>query len=218
MSIMRIKKISDFSRSIILLVSLVALLFASPIVETFEVNSNIINFLWAVTLVICAFSASSHIIDWIFASILSVLWVVAAFTPDLVQPAFIHFLAAAFCGFIVRVTLKKILNTECIEKETLADALSVYIFFGLMWASLYAGIYELNADSFFIPVELGEQYSIVHFVYFSFVSLTTLGLGDILPVSPIARMLVAAEATTGVLYIAVLMARLVSLYSTSKDR
>ena len=53
--------------------------------------------------------------------------------------------------------------------------------------------------------------------YFSFVTLSTVGYGDITPVSRIARMLAAMEAMTGLLYVAVLIARLVSLYSTPKS-
>jgi hypothetical protein len=49
--------------------------------------------------------------------------------------------------------------------------------------------------------------------YFSFVTLSTVGYGDITPVSKVARMLAALEAMTGLLYVAVLIARLVSLYS-----
>ncbi len=53
--------------------------------------------------------------------------------------------------------------------------------------------------------------------YFSFVTLSTVGYGDITPVSKVARMLAAMEAMTGLLYVAVLIARLVSLYSSPKS-
>ena len=51
-------------------------------------------------------------------------------------------------------------------------------------------------------------------LYYSFVTLTTMGYGDILPVSRVARMLAILEATTGVLFMSVLIAKLVALYST----
>jgi hypothetical protein len=54
--------------------------------------------------------------------------------------------------------------------------------------------------------------------YFSFVTLSTVGYGDITPVSKVARMLAAMEAMTGLLYVAVLIARLVALYSSPKSR
>jgi hypothetical protein len=53
-------------------------------------------------------------------------------------------------------------------------------------------------------------------LYFSFITLSTVGYGDITPVSKVARMLAAAEATTGLLYVAVLIARLVAIQATPK--
>ena len=53
--------------------------------------------------------------------------------------------------------------------------------------------------------------------YFSFITLRTVGYGDITPASRIARWLAAMEAMTGLLYVAILIARLVSLYSTPKS-
>jgi hypothetical protein len=54
-------------------------------------------------------------------------------------------------------------------------------------------------------------------VYFSFITLSTVGYGDISPVSGVARMLTIVEATTGTIYLAVLISRLVSLYSSSSS-
>jgi voltage-gated potassium channel len=54
--------------------------------------------------------------------------------------------------------------------------------------------------------------------YLSFTTLSTVGYGDITPASRIARWLAAMEAMTGLLYVSVLIARLVSLYSTPKSR
>lgn len=53
--------------------------------------------------------------------------------------------------------------------------------------------------------------------YFSFITLSTVGYGDITPVSRIARWLAALEAMTGLLYVAVLISRLVALYSSPKS-
>jgi hypothetical protein len=53
--------------------------------------------------------------------------------------------------------------------------------------------------------------------YFSFITLSTVGYGDITPVSRIARWLAAMEAMTGLLYVAILISRLVGLYSSAKS-
>jgi voltage-gated potassium channel len=83
----------------------------------------------------------------------------------------------------------------------------------------YLMISELNPVSF-SGAHLAANKPLDRFdaLYFSFVSLTCLGCGDITPQSKIARMLLMVESTTGVLYMAVLIARLVALYSRQPER
>ena len=68
-----------------------------------------------------------------------------------------------------------------------------------------------NPDSFQIPGGTPETEAL-HMLYYSYVTLTTLGYGDVLPLTLTARIWSAAEAVTGVLYLAVLVARLVGMY------
>jgi voltage-gated potassium channel Kch len=63
----------------------------------------------------------------------------------------------------------------------------------------------------------GARISPYSHLYFSVATLTTLGYGDIVPVTPLARILAVLEAATGVLYIAITVARLVAAYQTSND-
>jgi hypothetical protein len=90
---------------------------------------------------------------------------------------------------------------------------------GLTWASAYSGLAIAHPASFRFPTRLidpqdGDPTALPHFdefLYFSFVTLTTLGYGDIIPVSSGARNLSALEAVGGQIYLAVLVARLVGL-------
>jgi Ion channel len=88
-----------------------------------------------------------------------------------------------------------------------------YLLLGLVWAQAYALVEMLHPGSFSgaITASAGHR----SFVYFSFVTLTTVGYGDILPVHPGARSLAMLEAVTGPLYVAILLARLVSLAMAS---
>ncbi len=85
---------------------------------------------------------------------------------------------------------------------------------GLTWVSCYFLIYMLQPEAFLVDQAHNPDgiFQFVDFVYFSFVTLTTLGCGEITPVSAQARSLAMMEAVSGVLYIAVLVARLVGLY------
>jgi hypothetical protein len=92
-------------------------------------------------------------------------------------------------------------------------AVAVYLLFGLTWTYLYSLIDHLLPGAFALPASSGitETNRQESFTYFSFITLTTLGYGDITPVHPLARLCAVIQALFGQLYPATLLARLVSL-------
>jgi hypothetical protein len=87
---------------------------------------------------------------------------------------------------------------------------------GLAWAFAYVLTAEVHPTAFaFNTPTAGQTMDGTNSFYYSFVTLSTVGYGDITPVSPIARMLSIMESMTGSLYVAVLIARLVSLYAAT---
>jgi hypothetical protein len=86
-----------------------------------------------------------------------------------------------------------------------------------LWAVSYEIVELLNPGSFSIAAQRGEA-SLPQFGYFSFTTLATLGLGDILPISPLARSLVVLEALVGQLFPVILIARLASLEIQSQRK
>jgi hypothetical protein len=89
---------------------------------------------------------------------------------------------------------------------------------GLLWALAYVLVATIQPDAFAFSAHPGATNAMTGFnaFYFSFVTLSTVGYGDIVPVSRVARMLAAMEATTGTLYVAMLIARLVSMHASSQ--
>ena len=83
-----------------------------------------------------------------------------------------------------------------------------FLLLGLCWAFIYALIEVLNPGSFSVA-SITTAGSSSAYTYFSFVTLTTLGYGDISPVAQVARSFAILEAITGQMYLAVLVARLV---------
>jgi hypothetical protein len=97
-------------------------------------------------------------------------------------------------------------------------AIAVYLLLGLAWAHTYDLIEYLSPGAFTGTITDSARFS--SWMYFSFVTLATLGYGDITPMHPVARSLAVAEAITGQLYLAILIARLVSqelYYRASKE-
>ena len=95
--------------------------------------------------------------------------------------------------------------------ETIYGAIVVYILIGLMWAFLYHLTEIIHPQSFSFAAELVTDLKKSLF-YFSFITLTTLGYGDLTPVSSPAKSLAMLEAIVGQMFIAVLIARLVGMH------
>lgn len=78
---------------------------------------------------------------------------------------------------------------------------------------------QVNPNAFSFSTHSGTAATMSGFtaIYFSFITLATLGYGDIAPVADVARMLAILEAMTGTLFVGVMIARLVSLYSASEQ-
>jgi ion channel len=110
---------------------------------------------------------------------------------------------------IALVLLAQVFRSGPVTSYRVQGAIAVYVLFGAGWAHAYHLTGMLHPGSFNSPA--GDLNSPLDWSYFSFVTLSTLGYGDITPVRPIARMLAVGEALTGQLYLAVLIARLVAM-------
>ena len=118
-----------------------------------------------------------------------------------------------------------ILGQAIREGETtshrITGAVAAYLLLGLIWSLAYHLIALSIPEAFSVqgPFASGDGERLEsHLFYFSFVTLTTLGYGDIVPVHPMARMLVILEGVTGQLFPVILIARLVSLQVQSKQK
>ncbi len=137
--------------------------------------------------------------------------------------------ATDILGFAFQFTicfgiLYDIFGREKVTADTVYGASAVYLLLGLAFARLFLLIEHLDPGAFAVNDVLAaelEQEGWRHsgvMQYFSLVTLTTIGYGDISPVSPLARNLAAVEGVIGQLFIAAVVARLVSLYTPSRQR
>ena len=99
-----------------------------------------------------------------------------------------------------------------VTAEVIYAAVSIYLLLGALFVPLFGALETFAPGSFVDTLHPDAPIVWQQLIYYSYVTLTTLGYGDILPVSSWARSLVSLEAVVGVLYLAILMARLVGLY------
>ena len=118
----------------------------------------------------------------------------------------------AACVLAMAATAQHALRSGVVDGERIFAALDAYLLAGLMFAVAYVLVEMTWPGSFrgAQPFDLGRS------IYFSFVTIATLGYGDIVPTSDAARALTILEAVGGQMYLAVLVARLVSLYAMTK--
>ena len=131
-----------------------------------------------------------------------------------------HLFALVFLAYTVCVLLGYLLSADRVNVNTLCASLCAYLLLGVLWAIGYSLLDMLAPNSFLLSFAAGKEGSLMRFggehsvnpLYYSFVTLTTLGYGDISPASSMARMLAAIEAVVGQVYLTVLVARLVGLH------
>jgi Ion channel len=139
---------------------------------------------------------------------LAIRWM-AFFTPTLALQVWVGIWSIVAILVIALVLLAQVFRPGPVTSYRLQGAIAVYLLFGIGWAHAYHLTGLLHPGSFNTPS--GEIPSVLDWAYFSFITLTTVGYGDITPVRPIARTLAMGEALTGQLYLAVLIARLVAM-------
>jgi len=123
-----------------------------------------------------------------------------------------RFLLMFFYIYTITRIFKLITKTIVVTRDTVFAALSIYMLIGVAYANAYS-LVELTAPGSFTaisPLQLDNGLNYIDMTYFSFTTLTTSGFGDIIPVNNHARSIVILEEITGVLYLAVLVARLVA--------
>ena len=111
--------------------------------------------------------------------------------------------------------VRRVLAFGTVTMQSIYGALSAYLVLGFMFAAVFAAIYHLSGDQFFV---VGEKGSTQNFQYFSFTTLTTLGYGDFTAAASSGRSVAVLEALTGQVFLATLVARLVAAFRAPADR
>ena len=202
-----------------LLIALIVLFALTPFIESFR-NGNLVESGLLTVVMVASLIAVGREPRVLLTAALLLIPAVASkwlnhFFPDVISPAYFPAFGIAFFGFTIYRFLRFILQTDCVDAEVLSAGIVGYLLLGLLWAQAYVLHAQLAPESFrFAAAGPGDHVmNAFNAFYLSFCTLTTVGFGDITPLSKIARTLAVMESVTGTFYLAILISRLVSMYS-----
>ena len=122
-----------------------------------------------------------------------------------------------YVGLVISCILSYIIKSDEVNLETIYEAILLYLLAALWWAFTYAFLELVDPGSFNIELDRPQQY-LSTFQYYSFVTITTLGYGDIAPISEVAKAFSILEAVVGQLYLVVAVAWLVGMHVSSRSK
>ena len=205
------------------LCALIVLLVSAPFVDQLELGRSIDAVLVTLVSILGVLAVGRNHRTLVLALVLVFPVVLARwihhFQPQIMPPAFQHIASLVFLVFLEFQLLHFIFRAPKVNSEVLCAGISGYLLLGILWTVAYmlvSGPYFDPAHTAFannvgsVPPHALTQFEAY---YFSFITLSTVGYGDITPMSHPARSLAMMEAMVGTLYLAVLISRLVSLYS-----
>lgn len=207
----------------LLFTALILFIVLNTIAATFHSGVIVVDVLLTVTLVAGIYAISGYRRITLVILLLVVPFFVSRWSAYLTDTTVLPITGMVFGWLFFSVIwvmiLIHVLKSRRVTTDTLFGAICVYLLIGIGWGLLYVALEMLQPGSFSADpaIEQADASKVSYFTYYSFVTLTTLGFGDITPLSHIARTTTYLEAIIGQLYIAVLIARLVGvhLYSTS---
>lgn len=194
--------IAPFIREYIKLHSFLTIAFSGILIAVIYAISHTKRQAILVTLVIVPMLVLNWVLFWI--KIPSVF--TAAYLSDIL-----------FLAFTIAMILRFIIKADHVTRDVLFAAVVVYLLIGVTWSMIFT-LLEHHAPGSFDFLNGQIQNSGYAFIYYSFVTLTTLGYGDVVPLTSQAGALAILEALIGQLYLAVMLATLVGLHISYANR
>lgn len=217
------KQLNKKNNFVYLFFSLIVLLFSAAVVVEFpgslgeDIFSLIILSMLLVSLksldtdATWKWTAYTIIISFVLLTILAKLF------PHQVTVYFILLVLLVFFIRVFTIAAKQVLFVGDVDTNKIIGSLTLYILLGLIWAVIYLLILAMDPQAFSGIEAANWQQGFSRVAYYSFVTLTTLGYGDVLPTNHIAEFFVYMEAIIGVFYMAIIVSSLLSLHLTANE-
>lgn len=210
------------NRFLFLFISLLLTIIVNPVIASITPLRILFTIFITVIILTATYALSQKARDLILASVLAVPTIGFNWASDFVESIDLY-LAGDICGvlffiFVVLRVLRFIWKQERVSGDLIIGAAVVYLLMAVTWSYIYLIIETIQPGSFAAPEGMG-QWSRYPFLYYSLVTLTTLGYGDITPSTSVAGSFSVLEAVIGQLYLATMIAWLVGVHvSQSKGR
>ena len=185
-----------------ILFSLLFSLAMISIVETFTIKSSLFKLYSSIVIFAFLLELMSNLALMDFSNI-----------AHLILVQFIHI---AYLAVAIYLIFKDIISSKQVTLDTILGSICIYFLIGFLWAVIYSVCITFDHNAF--SQSISELKSFRTFIYFSFTTLTTVGYGDISPVSSLARMLSNLQAIVGQMYPAVIISILVSIYTSDRGK
>ncbi len=211
------KPVSGKNNFLYLTVGIVVLLFVGALSDQFKgfVGHQLVQAFSVINIVVGIYGFRStkkwfHTGVGIAVSVIAV--VIIGVVLELLHLYYLHLiLLFSFYLWAIWLAGKQVLFTGAVDANRIIGAICIYLLMGLIWALMYLFIAQAIPGAFNGVEQLVWYDNFADVAYYSYVTLTTLGYGDISPVAPIARFLVYMEALVGVFYMAILVASLIGV-------
>ncbi len=204
-----------------LLLILMSLFVSRPFVSGFKLGSLVASTSYFVIIILIVNTFAKKYLR-VYQALAILAFMLQLFQPlGLTEPAstldrLLVIFAVAINSLLLGLPIywigRDIFHTHEVTQDTLKGGICAYVLIGYLWFILYGTVAVLEPDSFKVACEPCS----LDLFHFSFTTLTTTGYGDIVPIGRLARVLANLEATIGIMYPAIFIARLVGLYSHHK--
>jgi len=194
-----------------------------PIFGSYSSFMIIINIFWMLFLIAGIISLSKSRKHTLMFIIILAAFILFRWLSVFIQSPFVHLGDIVFTvltfGLLIYLVLMKVFEPGPITEYRVIGSIVVYMILANLWSVIYLFLYEHIPGAFQITLPPFESNTLqANFLYFSYITITTTGYGDIFPLHPFARAMVQIEAIIGVLYPVILIGRLVSDANENKAK
>jgi hypothetical protein len=204
------------NRCFFLFLALIGLLLATPFLTEVTFGRKLISLLNVLILISAVAAIQRSKLSFFIATLLGVptlaFQILSSQSGAPEHLALSWSFGAVFYAFTIAHLLHYVLRRDVMTADKLYGAVAAYIMIGIMWAFMH-GVLQYFYDGAYLHLGAPKSLNLLSdLIYFSFMVLTNTGLGDITPAVIHARYLVMLESVSGVMYVAILIARLTGVY------